>query len=184
LNQQQYRIACENLERRRKRIGETRYDQEFQHLTTMHYRWRDQASGGASATIRMLDANHPRNWNRDSMWNLPHEMIQQMNDVYTLTPIPKDEEEMKPLPDTATADSVIAAKADADAKRKRDQLIRELASVVEAADLQRNTARETLKKAKEGRRALKDVRDNPKATDAEIRDAIKEAQKCGIYGRP
>lgn len=117
------------------------------------------------------------------MWNLPQEMIQQMNDVYTLTPLPKDEEEMKPLPDTATADSVIAAKTEAEAKRKRDQLIRELASIVEAADLQRETARETLRKAKEGRRALKDVRDNPKATDEEIRAAIKEAQKCGIYGR-
>ena len=90
---------------------------------------------------------------------------------------------MKPLPDTATADSVNAAKAEAEAKRKRDHLIRELASIVEAADTQRDAARDALTKAKEGRRALKDVRDNPKATDAEIRDAIKEAQKCGIYGR-
>jgi hypothetical protein len=180
LNHAQYRIGVEDLEQQRKRIGQARYDQELRHLNRLYNRWRD-VQGRPGAMIRMMDDHHPR-WN-DSMWNLPHEMIQQMNDVYTLTPLPKDEEEMKPLPDTATADSVIAAKADAEAKRKRDQLIRELASIVEAADLQRETARETLKKAKEGRRALKDVRDNPKATDAEIRDAIKEAQKCGIYGR-
>lgn len=180
MNEPQYHVARLNLESRRKRISQDQYDEELQHLMDTHSRWRN-----SGPMIAMMD--HPHGGRRlpgESMWNLSPALVKQISQMHShAIPYVKDEEEMKPLPDTATADSVNAAKAEADTKRKRDHLIRELASIVEAADTQRNTARDALKKAKEGRRALKDVRDNPKATDAEIRDAIKEAQKCGIYGR-